>query len=123
MAAVALARSLSQSTTSFFVLIPICLAFSSALRAEDCPFAAHNAYPWRLYPKDRFDKALASGLKHLEIDISYDPQRQAVVATHDSKPYGNEPELGKLLVPLWEQWGKSSEQGYTLIIDFKVTNP
>lgn len=95
----------------------------AALRLADNPFAAHNAYPWRLYGPDRFDRALAAGLKHLEVDVTYDPQRQAVVATHDSRPSGNEPELGQLLAPLWEQWGSADEDGYTLIIDFKSSSP
>ena len=87
------------------------------------PFAAHNAYPWRLYAKDRFDKALASGLKHLEVDVTFDPARQAVVATHDEKPTGKEPELGKLLEPLWDRWGTAPDDGYTLIIDLKTASP
>ena len=90
---------------------------------DDNPFAAHNAYPWRLYGNSRFRRALASGLKHLEIDVTYDPQRRAVVATHDSKPRGGEPELGQLLEPLWQQWGSSDQDGYTLIIDFKTVSP
>ncbi|MBX9788774.1 MAG: hypothetical protein K2Y37_07645 [Pirellulales bacterium] len=92
-------------------------------RLEDNPFAAHNAYPWRFYGKDRFDKALASGLKHLEVDVTYDPARQAAVATHDAKPTGQEPELGKLLEPLWTKWGAAPDDGYTLIIDFKSSSP
>ena len=99
------------------------VAADADLRLADNPFAAHNAYPWRLYGPDRFDRALAAGLKHLEVDVTYDPQRQAVVATHDSRPAGNEPELGQLLAPLWEQWGGADEDGYTLIIDFKSSSP
>ncbi|MGD9648524.1 MAG: hypothetical protein AB7U73_22630, partial [Pirellulales bacterium] len=100
-----------------------CRAVDPAPRLEDNPFAAHNAYPWRFYAKDRFDKALASGLKHLEVDVTYDPARQAVVATHDAKPTGNEPELGQLLEPLWTRWGAAPDDGYTLIIDFKTSSP
>lgn len=103
------------------VLIVAHLAGAIAAGAEN-PFAAHNAYPWRLYPKDRFDRALGSGLKHLEVDITYDPERQAVVATHDAKPSGNEPELSALLAPLWEKWGSAPDDGYTLILDFKTSS-
>lgn len=99
------------------------LALVAPLCAADNPFAAHNAYPWRLYPKDRFEKALDSGLKHIEIDISYDPARKAVVATHDARPTGNEPVLAELLAPLWERWGAAPDDGYTLIIDFKTASP
>lgn len=87
------------------------------------PFAAHNAYPWRLYGKDRFDRALKAGLKHIEVDVTYDPNRKAIVATHDSRPSGAETELGELLEPLWKQWGASDEKGYTLIIDCKSSSP
>ena len=68
------------------------------------PFAAHNAYPWRLYGQDRLDRALAAGLKHIEVDITYDPARKTIVATHDEKPNGREPRLDQLLEPLWQQW-------------------
>lgn len=87
------------------------------------PFAAHNAYPWRLYGKDRFDRALKAGLRHIEVDVTYDPKRRAVVATHDARPSGKEVELGELLHPLWDQWGKAEDEGYTLIIDFKSASP
>jgi hypothetical protein len=87
------------------------------------PFAAHNAYPWRLYGKDRFERALKAGLKHIEVDITFDPQRQVVVATHDTRPNGSETELGKLLQPMWSAWGANSDDGYTLIIDLKSSSP
>ena len=99
------------------------LAADPAPPQRENPFAAHNSYPWRFYAKDRFDKALASGLKHLEVDVTFDPARQAVVATHDEKPTGNEPELGKLLEPLWQRWGAAPDDGYTLIIDLKTASP
>lgn len=95
----------------------------AADHAATNPFAAHNAYPWRLYDKQRFTRALDSGLKHIEIDVTYDPQRKAIVATHDSDPRGNEPELGELLTPLWERWAQAPGDGYTLIIDFKTSSP
>jgi len=94
---------------------------ADALRAN--PFAAHNAYPWRLYGKDRFERALKSGLKHIEVDITYDPERRAVVATHDTRPNGSETELRTLLEPLWSAWGANSDDGYTLIIDMKSSSP
>jgi hypothetical protein len=105
------------------VVILVCqiVALAGAVANEN-PFAAHNAYPWRLYPKDRFERALNSGLKHLEVDITYDPERHAVVATHDAKPTGGEPELPALLEPLWTKWGASPEEGYTLILDFKSSS-
>lgn len=128
----AASRPLQRPAWTKFVwlLAASALVMSSASRAADPatprrenPFAAHNAYPWRFYAKDRFDKALASGLKHLEVDVTYYPARQAVVATHDAKPTGNEPELGKLLEPLWERWGAAPDDGYTLIIDLKTASP
>lgn len=93
----------------------------NALNAN--PFAAHNAYPWRLYGKDRFERAIKAGLKHIEVDVTYDPQRQAIVATHDTRPNGSETELGALLQPLWTAWGANSDDGYTLIIDLKSSSP
>jgi hypothetical protein len=98
-------------------------AAATANSAAPNPFAAHNAYPWRLYGKDRFDRALKSGLKHIEVDVTYDPARKAIVATHDTRPNGKEAELGELLGPLWSQWGSGSDDGYTLIIDFKSASP
>ena len=86
------------------------------------PFAAHNAYPWRLYGKDRFERALKAGLKHIEVDVTYDPQRKAVVATHDTRPNGSETELGELLQPLWSTWGANAGDGFTLIIDLKSSS-
>ena len=87
------------------------------------PFAAHNAYPWRLYGKDRFERALKAGLKHIEVDVTFDSQRGVVVATHDTRPNGSETELGALLEPLWSAWGANSDDGYTLIIDLKSSSP
>lgn len=104
------------------LLLALPLFSVSPCAADENPFAAHNAYPWRLYTKDRFDKALASGLKHLEVDITYDPKREAVVATHDSQPAGNEPELKALLAPLWTKWEAAGDDGYTLILDFKSSS-
>lgn len=100
---------------------PTDISAETAVRAN--PFAAHNAYPWRLYGKDRFDRALKAGLKHIEVDLTYDPDRKAVVATHDTRPNGKEAELGELLKPLWSQWGSANDSGYTLIIDFKSSSP
>jgi hypothetical protein len=103
----------------FCVSIVLVAAAPCIANADDSPFAAHNAYPWRLYPKDRFQRALASGLKHIEVDITYDPKRQAVVATHDAQASGAEPPLGQLIEPLWSNWAANADEGYTLIIDFK----
>ncbi len=97
--------------------------FSTDAVVQASPFAAHNAYPWRLYGKDRFDRALKAGLRHIEVDVTYDPDRKAVVATHDTRPSGMEAELGELLKPLWSQWGSANDSGYTLIIDFKSSSP
>jgi glycerophosphoryl diester phosphodiesterase len=90
---------------------------------SDCPFAAHNAYPWRLYAPGRFEQALDAGLKHIEVDITFDPVKKKAVATHDAKPNGKETELGTLLEPMWKKWLASDEQGYTLILDFKTSSP
>ncbi len=90
--------------------------------AEQNPFAAHNAYPWRLYPKDRFERAVQSGLRHIEIDVTYDPKRACVVATHDSVPTGKESTLTELLAPLWKKWEGATDKGYTLILDFKTSS-
>ncbi|MBX3414089.1 MAG: hypothetical protein KF708_15485 [Pirellulales bacterium] len=89
------------------------------------PFAAHNAYPYRLLPdKQKFSRALDAGLKYVEVDVTYDPNRKAIVATHDSTAHGNEPELGELIAPLWERWAKTPpEDHYTLVIDFKSVSP
>lgn len=97
----------------------------SAPRPADAtnPLAAHNAYTWRLYPGDRLGRALASGLKHVEIDVCYDASRQAVVVTHDNPARGNEPELEAYLAPVWRQWQAAAGEGYTLIIDFKSAQP
>jgi len=98
-------------------------AASTGARLTENPFAAHNAYPWRSYPPRRFERALDSGLKYIEIDVTYDDDRNAVIATHDSRPRGGETELGELLGPLWETWGQRDGNGYILIIDFKSTSP
>ena len=123
-----LAVAMHLARRVFLYAALFCIPVSYARAADpapqrDNPFAAHNAYPWRFYAKDRFDKALASGLKHLEVDVTFDPARQAVVATHDEEPTGNEPELGKLLETLWERWGAAPNDGYTLIIDLKTASP
>jgi hypothetical protein len=110
-------RSLANAVLALWVLL--CVA--QACTAAENPFAAHNAYPWRLYPKDRFDRALASGLKHLEVDVTFDPARQTAVVTHDAQPSGGEPTLDALLAPLWEKWAME-DSGHTLIIDFKSSN-
>jgi len=115
--------SLVLTVLALHALPGACRAADPAPPQTANPFAAHNAYPWRFYAKDRFDKALASGLKHLEVDVTFDLARQAVVATHDEKPTGNEPELGKLLEPLWQRWGAAPDDGYTLIIDLKTASP
>lgn len=117
-------------------LLAVCCAFALAQAAGalaqeaaatsdwperlDSPFAAHNAYAWRLYGNDRLARALTAGIKHIEIDISYDEAKQQVVVTHDSKPSGNEPELDAFLEPLWQRWTASGLDGFTLILDFKV---
>lgn len=111
------------------VTFALCCFAHGAARAADHsatnPFAAHNAYPYRLLPdKAKFQRALDAGLKFVEVDVTYDPQRQAIVATHDSTPRGNEPELGELIAPMWERWAKAPpEDHYTLIIDFKSVSP
>lgn len=87
------------------------------------PMAAHNAYTWRLYPGDRLGRALAAGLKHVEIDVCYDEKRQAVVVTHDNPVRGNEPELGDYLGKIWQAWKTAPGDGYTLIVDFKSAQP
>ncbi len=102
--------------------VPLRADDAAPARAIENPFAAHNAYPWRLYPSGRFESALAAGLKHIEVDITYDQSRNAAVVTHDGSPGGKEPELGAFLAPLWQQWGGSSESGYTLIVDFKSSS-
>lgn len=84
------------------------------------PFAAHNAYPYRAYGPDRLSRALAAGLRFIEIDVTYDPSRKIAVATHDSVARGDEPELSAVLEPLWRQWGESDLPDLTLIIDFKT---
>ncbi|MBX7165121.1 MAG: hypothetical protein K1X74_02110 [Pirellulales bacterium] len=110
---------------------PLGLALSLAIvgaatwpaTADDCPFAAHNAYPWRLYPKGRFEAALQAKLKHVELDISYDPDRNAVVVTHDAKPVGNEPLLAGMFQQLIEGFSAAGESGQTIILDFKISSP
>lgn len=87
------------------------------------PLAAHNAYTYRLYPGDRLGRALAAGLKHVEIDVCYDEKRQAVVVTHDNPARGGEPELGAYLEKIWQAWQSAPGAGYTLIIDFKSAQP
>lgn len=91
--------------------------------ALDSPFAAHNAYPWRLYGKDRLTRALAAGIKHVELDLTYDPTRQAVVVTHDAKPSGQEPTLDELVGQALERWQATGLAGFTLILDFKTAAP
>jgi glycerophosphoryl diester phosphodiesterase len=108
----------------FYAAGPDLLAADARLAAEaDSPFAAHNAYPWRLYGDQRFNRALEAGLKHVELDVTYDEKRQQPVVTHDSKPRGDEPLLGDLLARLWQQWGTAPDDGYTVIIDFKTSQP
>lgn len=101
------------------------LAAADATAAADVranPFAAHNAYPWRFYGNQRLPRALEAGLKHIEIDITYDPQRQVAVVTHDSEPRGGEPTLIEVLEPVWQQWREAPGDGYTLILDFKTAS-
>lgn len=111
---------------SFVFVITLCVgsfAMASEPAGDAGPFAAHNAYPYRLYPKGRFESALDAGLKHVELDITYDPRRKTVVVTHDAQPNGKEPELGTLLATLFERWAAAPGDGYTIILDFKTSSP
>lgn len=100
-----------------------CLLLALPAAAKDCPFAAHNAYPYLFWGGDSFERALAAGLKHIEVDITYDPARQAACVTHDSRPKGKEPLLHGFLEPLWRTWEAADDGGYTLILDCKSSEP
>lgn len=123
-------RPLALLLTLFVVLATLVMAAPRAAAADDKtsglrqnPFAAHNAYPWRLYRPKRFERAIASGLKHIELDLTYDSSRDAVIVTHDGTPRGGEPELEPFLEPLWQAWSAADGKGYTLIFDFKTASP
>ena len=114
-----------RAGSSLVLLAVLFVGFSdrrAAAEVPDSPFAAHNAYPWRFYGGERLHRALKAGLKHIELDLTYDPKREAVVVTHDSEPRGGEPTLGELLEPVCKQWGAADDDGYTLILDFKTSS-
>lgn len=107
----------------FLFLLAMLLATASAADPSTNPFAAHNAYPWRLYGTQRLPRALDAGLKHIELDITYDADRQTVVVTHDGDPRGGEPELKELVQTIVDRWHDAEDDGYTLILDFKTSSP
>jgi len=87
------------------------------------PFAAHNAYPYRLYAPKRFERALNAGMKYIELDITYDPEKKVAVVTHDAQPRGGEAELSTMLDQLWSRWIDGPADDYTVILDFKISSP
>lgn len=89
----------------------------------DCPFAAHNAYPYLFWGDDFLDQALKADLKHIEVDITYDGGRSAIVVTHDSRPRGTEPILETFLEPVWRKWIDAPGGGFTIILDCKTADP
>ncbi len=113
------------------LLATLSIINASACRAADAsanigdagPFAAHNAYPYRLYAPKRFERALDAGLKYVELDITYDPKRKVAVVTHDGTPRGGETELSTMLDQLWSRWMDAPEGDYTVILDFKTSSP
>lgn len=102
----------------------ICQAADEPSTSGDAgPFAAHNAYPYRLYAPKRFERALDAGLKYVELDITYDPEKMVAVVTHDGTPRGGEAELSTMLDQLWARWIDATESDYTVILDFKTASP
>ncbi|MBI3890486.1 MAG: hypothetical protein HY303_03035 [Candidatus Wallbacteria bacterium] len=91
--------------------------------APPCPFAAHNAYPYKGDGENKFSAALAAGLKSVEVDETWDPNRRAAVVTHDEKPKGDEPELGAFLATLFRKWQTAPGTGYILVLDLKSSDP
>lgn len=99
------------------------VAEEAGAAADAGPFAAHNAYPWRLYPPKRFEQALDAGLKYIELDITYDPTREVAVVTHDGTPTGTEPALGDMIDELVRRWRDGAANDYRIILDFKTASP
>jgi hypothetical protein len=87
------------------------------------PFAGHNAYPFEGEGAHKLEAALAAGLKHVEVDVTYDPRRQMIVVTHDKTPSGGEPDLVRFIEPVWRSWAEAPGRGYTLIIELKSRDP
>jgi hypothetical protein len=94
-----------------------------ALLPVDCPFAAHNAYPYLFLNPGGVNRALSADMPALELDLTYDPVRRTAVVTHDGSPRGGEPALRDYLQPVWKQWLDSQRTGFTLILDFKSSKP
>lgn len=112
-----------RSGTRFAAVVAFALVLAPcAANAADmarCPFAAHNAYPFQGQGAEKLEQALEAGLKHIEVDVTYDARREAAVVTHSSKPAGGEPELGRFIEPIWRHWAEAPGTGYTLIVEFK----
>ncbi len=90
--------------------------------ADGGPFAAHNAYPFRFYPAGKFERALELGMRYVELDITYDAERDAAVVTHDAEPRGGEPLLADMVAQACRAWAQGPADDYTLIIDFKTAS-
>ncbi len=121
-------HTLRASATLLAIAIITATTHSRAADAENLsgdagPFAAHNAYPYRLYAPKRFERALDAGLKYVELDITYDPENNIAVVTHDTKPAGRETKLSTMLDELWSRWGDAPGNDYTVILDFKTASP
>jgi len=107
----------------FATTTPAAAADAPSSSGDAGPFAAHNAYPYRLYAPKRFERALDAGLKYVELDITYDPKKNIAVVTHDSKPRGRETALSAMLDELWSRWTDAPADDYTVILDFKTSSP
>jgi len=100
-------------------------AFPADVRSEPpCPFAAHNCYSdlGARMAERRLAEALTAGLRHIEVDVNYQPSAGGFVVTHKSDRPPSEPLLHNFLVPLWKTW-RSEPYDHTLIIDLKAGDP
>ncbi len=89
-------------------------------------YNAHNCYPERGQYYDRLDRARRSGLRAVEIDVTWSEKRRATVISHEKEPAGGEPTLAEYfwqpMLPELQRLPRGSPGGL-LLIDFKTAHP
>lgn len=89
-------------------------------------YNAHNCYPEKGQYWDRLERARRAGLRAVEIDLTWSPERRRTVISHDKTPSGGEPTLEEYFwKPVEAELRRlpRGRPGWLLLIDFKVDHP